>query len=93
MVFQVLKIERDESLRCYRARISDGSTMSEFVLLYQNFARRVKVLQDCNFPFISIVEYDILANKYIAVADFKYMKSLDQVVSNPAPSLTIFGKV
>ena len=83
MGFQVLKIERDESLKCYRARISDGSSMTEFVLFYQNLTRRVKVLQDCNFPVISIIEYDILANNYIAVADFKYMKSLDQVLGNP----------
>ena len=83
MVFQVLKIERDESLKCYRARISDGSRMSEFVLFYQNLTRRVKVLQECNFPFIRIIEFDIMANKYIFVADFKYLKSLDQDVENP----------
>jgi hypothetical protein len=47
-------------LKCYRARISDGSRMTEFVLFYQNLTRRVKVLQECNFPFISIIEYDNL---------------------------------
>ena len=37
----------------------------------------------CSFPFISITEYDILAGKYLAIADFKYMKSFDSVVGSP----------
>ena len=83
LVFQVLKIEKDESLKCFRARISDGSDYGEFILFYQNLSRRVQTLQECKFPFISITEYDILAGKYLAIADFKYLKSLDQVVGSP----------
>ena len=83
LVFQVLKIERDDSLKCFRARISDGSLYTEYVLFYQNLGRRVKTLQECNFPFISVIEYDILASKYLAIADFKYIKSFDQVVGTP----------
>ena len=94
LVFQILKIEKDESLKCFRARISDGSDYAEYVLFYQNLFKRVKTLMECSFPFISITEYDILAGKYLAIADFKYMKSFDSVVGSPeAISASFFNSL
>ena len=83
LVFQVLKIEKAETLRAFRARLSDGFQMSDSVMFYQNLNKKIKTLQDCTYPCINILEYDILANKYIAIADFKYVRSFDEIVGGP----------
>ena len=87
LVFQVIAIEKLPAMNCYRASLSDGRDIGYNCMFYTNLTQRVKALigaiENAVFPFISITEYDILSYKFIAIAEFKFMKTFPDVVGNP----------
>ena len=52
-------------------------------ICFQNSNTRFKALKAATFPFLNILEYDILSNIYIAISEFKFMKTFPDIVGNP----------
>ena len=74
-------------LNCYRVTLSDGKDMSNNILFDQNLNPRVKAfiqtVENASFPFVNILEFDILGNTHLAIADFKLVKAFPSIVVSP----------
>ena len=87
LVFQLVGIQHASQLNCYRVTLSDGKDMSNNILFYQNLNSRVKAfiqaVENATFPFVNILEFDILGNTHLAIADFKFVKTFPSIVGSP----------
>ena len=52
-------------------------------IFFQHLSTRFKSLKAATFPFLNILEYDILSNIYIAISELKFMKTFPDIVGNP----------
>ena len=87
LVFQLVDLQKKSEMNCYAATLSDGQDTSKYCLFYTNLSTRVKALvgalENNVFPLISILEYDILSFKFLAVADFKCIKTCPNIIGEP----------
>ena len=87
LVFQLVAIQHANQLNCYRVSLSDGKELSNNILFYQNLNSRVKAfvqaVENGTFPFVNILEYDILGNTHLVIADFKFVTTFPSVIGSP----------
>ena len=74
-------------LNCYRVSLSDGKELSNNILFYQNLNPRAKAfvqaVENGTFPFLNILEFDIIGNTHLVIADFKFVKTFANIVGSP----------
>ena len=74
-------------LNCYRVSLSDGKELSNNILFYQNLNPRAKAfvqaVENGTFPFLNILEFDIILNTHLVIADFKFVKTFTNIVGSP----------
>ena len=63
--------------------MSDGFQMSDSILFLQNLNEKVKTLQECSYAITNVLEYNNLGNRFVVIADFKYVRLFDDVVGAP----------
>jgi hypothetical protein len=87
LVFQLISIQWAVQLNCYRVSLSDGKELSNNILLYQNLNSRAKAfvqaVENGTFAFLNILEFDIIGNTHLVIADFKFVKTFPNVVGSP----------
>ena len=64
----------------HQGALSDGHEQSNQVLMYTDLTKDATKLNKVNFPIIEIKEYDILANKFVVIVSYKFVKSLKEKV-------------
>ena len=87
LVFQLISIQWAGQLNCYRVSLSDGKELSNNILFYQNLNPRAKAfvqaVENGTFPFLNILEFDIILNTHLVIADFKFVKTFTNIVGSP----------
>ena len=87
LVFQLISIQWAAQLNCYRVSLSDGKELSNNILFYQNLNSRAKAfvqaVENGTFAFLNILEFDIIGNTHLVIADFKFVKTFPNVVGSP----------
>ena len=87
LVFQLISIQWAGQLNCYRVSLSDGKELSHNILFYQNLNPRAKAfvqaVENGTFPFLNILEFDIIGNIHLVIADFKFVKTFTNIVGSP----------
>jgi len=80
LVFQVISIEFDELINCVKVELTDSGEYSGNCI----FSEELKTNIDL-WSIIEVFEYDIIADKFIQIRNFKVLKNATGIIGDPDP--------
>jgi len=84
LLFQIISFKFDQAINCFQVELSDGSEFSSNCVFSEKLTNQVE--SNINlWSIIEVLEYDIIADKFIEVRKFLVRQKLTRMIGDPDP--------
>jgi len=83
LIFQVINLEIDQEINCIKVELTDGGEYSGNCIFSEELTRVEKYVN--LWSIIEVLEYDIIADKFIQIRRFKVLKNMTSMIGDPDP--------